>query len=86
MRRSLTAAAVVIGAMLAVPAYADRPPTPEERTKIESVLRANGFDRWDEMEFDDGVWEVDDAVAADGRKYDLKLDPKTFAIVEKKLD
>jgi len=55
-------------------ALADRAPTPEERAEIESVLRAEGFTAWEEIEFDDGVWEVDDAVGPDGHEYDLKLD------------
>jgi hypothetical protein len=67
-------------------ALADRPPTAEERARIETVLRSEGFQKWEEIEFDDGKWEVDDATAADRREYDLKLDPSTFAIVERKPD
>jgi hypothetical protein len=63
----------------------DRAPTAEEAVQIEEVLRAEGFTSWEEIEFDDGVWEVDDAVAADGTKYDLTLDP-TFAIIERDED
>jgi hypothetical protein len=61
----------------------DRPPTPEERAQIEEVLRAEGFTSWEEIEWDDdGYWEVDDAVAADGQEYDLKLDAE-FNIIER---
>ncbi len=77
------AGAVALACALAL---ADRAPTPEERSRIESVLRAEGFSRWDDIELDDGVWEVDDAVGPDGREYDLKLDPNTLAILERKPD
>ena len=71
-------------------AFADRAPTSDELTKIESVLKSAGFTAWDEIELEDsgkdsGKWEVDDAVGADGKKYDLKLD-QSFNIIEKKLD
>lgn len=66
-------------------ARADRAPTPEERAKIEQVLRAQGFTKWDDIEFDDNRWEVDDAFAPDGRKYDLKLD-QSFSIIDRKPD
>lgn len=78
--------ALAAGILCAGPAMADRPPTPEERTKIETVLKQNGFTRWEEIEFDDGLWEVDDAIGADGVEYDLKLDPNTFEILQKKPD
>jgi hypothetical protein len=35
---------------------------------------------------DDGVWEVDDAIGTGGREYDLKIDPQSYAIIEKKPD
>lgn len=76
-------------AALATPALADRDPTPEERTKIEAALKAEGFTRWDDIELEEdgpAVWEVDDAVAADGKEYDLKLDASTLAIVERDPD
>lgn len=63
----------------------DRPPTPEEQAEIERVLRVEGFTRWDDIELDDGVWEVDDAIGADGREYDLKLNQQ-FEIIEREQD
>ncbi|HVL71354.1 MAG TPA: PepSY domain-containing protein [Beijerinckiaceae bacterium] len=86
MPRLAGAVALACALALATPALADRAPTPEERSRIESVLRAEGFSRWDDIELDDGVWEVDDAVGPDGREYDLKLDPNTLAILERKPD
>ncbi len=76
--RNVLSLVALSSAVLLVPvtsALADRDPTPEERTRIEAVLRAEGFTAWDDIEFeDDGHWEVDDAVGPDGREYDLHLD------------
>lgn len=85
-----TAAALAMASALvlasAAGAVADRDPTPEERASIEEVLRAEGFTRWDDIEWDDdGYWEVDDAVGADGREYYLKLDAN-LAIIEREAD
>lgn len=63
----------------------DRAPTPEELAGIEAALRADGFTSWEEVELDDGVWEVDDAVSGDGLKYDITLD-QSYAIVEREED
>ena len=60
----------------------DRAPTDEERAQIEQMLRGEGFTRWDDIELDDGVWEVDDAVGSDGREYDLKLNQQ-FRITQR---
>ena len=70
----------------AVPALADRPPSDVERTEIEKVLKSDGFVSWEEIAFDDGRWEVDDARTGSGQEYDLKLDPGTLAIVKRVLD
>ncbi len=74
--------------LLASPAFADRAPTPEERTAIEAKLRAEGFTRWEsiELEDDEPVWEVDDAVGSDGREYDLKLAVGTLEILKRDPD
>ncbi len=68
----------------AVPALADddRMPTAEELATIEAVLRDAGYVSWDDIELDDGVWEVDDARKADGTEHDLELDPVTLEIVD----
>ena len=67
-------------------AQADRAATADEWKKVENVLRSEGFTQWGEVEFEDsGKWEVDDAVASDGRRYDLKLD-QSLKIIERKLD
>jgi hypothetical protein len=74
--------------LTASPALADRAPTTEERAAIEAKLTAEGFTRWEgiELEDDESVWEVDDAVAADGREYDLELRVGTLEIVERDPD
>lgn len=51
---------------------------------VKHALHQMGFVSWDEIEWDDGLWEVDDARRADGSQWDLKLDPKTLAVVKRK--
>lgn len=80
MKHLLRAAAAL--ALLAAPAFADRPPTLEEREAIQGVLIAEGFTSWSEIEWDDdGYWEVDDAIAQNGDEYELKLDAQ-FNIID----
>lgn len=78
----LAALTILIGAAESALA---REPTAEERARIESVLRAEGFTRWDDIEFDDGKWEIDDAVDADGRTWDVDLDA-AFKVISRKRD
>jgi len=82
-RTLVFAGLLVVAAPAFGPALADddRKPTAEELTAIEAVLRDAGYVSWDEIELDDGVWEVDDA-KADGTEHDLELDPATLAIVD----
>lgn len=68
---------------LLAPVDDDRPPTSQERAAIEAKLRAEGFVRWDDIELDDGLWEIDDARSADGREYDLKLRPGSLEVVRR---
>jgi hypothetical protein len=76
---------LVLAAGMLLPGHvlADRAPTPQERSRIETVLRAEGFTRWGRIELDDDddLWEVNDAHASDGRTYDLRLHPDTLAII-----
>lgn len=78
-----TAAALAGLALGATAALADRAPTPEERARIEAALNEQGYVSWEEIELDDGRWEVDDARDAKGREFDLELDPDTLRVVEK---
>jgi len=71
------------GTLLPGQALADRAPSPQERSRIETVLRNEGFTRWGKIELDDEdeVWEIDDAHASDGHRYDLRLQPDTLEII-----
>jgi Peptidase propeptide and YPEB domain len=84
IKRILFGTVLAAGMLLPGQVFADRPPNAEERSRIETMLRNEGFTRWGHIELDedDDVWGVDDAYASDGRKYDLKLDPDTLAIIE----
>jgi hypothetical protein len=52
------------------------------------MLRNEGFTRWGKIELDDDddLWEVDDAYASDGHKYDLRLHPDTLEIIAREAD
>lgn len=75
-------------AIAGTPALADRAPNDEERAAVEEALSAEGFTHWDdiEMEDDEAVWEVDDAIDADGEEFDLELDAETLEILERDPD
>ncbi len=79
-------AALAVGLAMTGSASADRKPTPEEQTKIEAVLKQEGFSKWKKIEVEDDEIEVDDAIDANGKQFDLELDPKTFAIVKRKAE
>ena len=82
----LSAAAIACLLVSAPATHAGRDPTPEERARVETVLRGMGFERWDDIEFEDGVWETDDARSADGKKYESKLHPGTLEVIEREED
>lgn len=82
MRSILLGSAFV--ALVAGPALADRPVTDQERAKVVEALKAQGCSGG-KIEFDDNKFEVDDAVCADGKKYDIDFD-QAFALLKKKLD
>jgi hypothetical protein len=89
MRYQLQTAIVALAIIVAAgsPALADdRKPSGEELSRIEAVLRQAGFTSWEDIEYDDGHWEVDDARAGDGRKYDLRLDGTEMQIVSRDED
>lgn len=86
MRFALPLAALALCLALGTTAQADTPVPPEQKAKIEAMLRQEGFTKWSEIEMDDGMIEVDDAVDASGKKVDLKLDPTSLAIVKRKAD
>ena len=67
---------------------ADRLPSPEERSSIETLLRDAGFTQWGKIELneDDDFWDVEDAYATDGNKYELKLNLETLTIIKGEAD
>ena len=98
-RRSLTARrggtrilllAFVTALLLSLPGIvmAGDDPTPAERTRIEAALRALGYVSWDDIEREDGgrKWEIDDAVAADGTKWDLELAGDDLRVLKRERD
>jgi Peptidase propeptide and YPEB domain len=89
-REQLPASSVVdvhqsgrVGILFPGRVLADRAPRPEERSRIETMLRNEGYTHWGKIELDDDddVWAIDDAHAFDGHRYDLRLDPDTLAII-----
>lgn len=77
-----------LASIAVTPSMADRKPTLEERSRIETKLKELGYTSWDEIEFDEerNAWEVDNARTADGRDYDLKLNPQTLDVISRKLE
>ena len=86
MRLTSTALALVLAAGLTGAAQADEKLLPDQQAKVEAMLRQEGFTKWTEIELDDGMIEVDDAVDGSGKQFDLKLDPTTMAIVKRKAE
>ena len=86
MKRSTLVSALFGAAALAgafpSDARADRNPPAQEWAEVVAALTDAGFTSWGEIEFDDGRWEVDEARAADGKRYELKLD-RTYKIVQR---
>jgi hypothetical protein len=71
--RLITSLAIL--AVTALPAFADRQVTEDERIKLTAAVQAEGCNGGKfEMDEDDQQFEVDDAVCSDGKKYDLKFD------------
>ncbi len=73
MKLAIELSAVLLLASMATAAYAGHNSTNSDRSSVASVLRANGFVAWEEIERDDGHWEVDNARHHSGRVYDLDI-------------
>jgi hypothetical protein len=63
-------------------ALADRAVTQEESDKLNAALKQEGCSGG-KMEFEDGKFEVENAVCADGKTYDLDFD-SSFRLIKKK--
>jgi hypothetical protein len=61
----------------------DRPPTAEERTRIEKALEGMGYKSHGEIEIEGSRVEVDDVTDAHGHRYDIELDAKTLELIQK---
>lgn len=87
MRRVLTPVVLALAAIpFAGAALADQPLPADQLAKVEALLRQQGFTKWKEIELDDGMIEVDDAIDANGKEFDLKLDPVSLEIKSRKAD
>lgn len=84
MRRFALAVAIPAIAFAGAAYAEDRPVTDDERAKITAALSAHTCQPGI-MEMDDGLFEVDNAVCADGKTYDFKFKPD-MTLVEKTLD
>jgi len=74
-------------AFFAADAQAGPPPSAEEKAQIENSLKTDGFTSWGKIELDDdGHWEVDDAVGADGKRYDVDVGKSDYKILKKEID
>src|SRR5258708_26970993 len=83
IRQIVLGLVLVAGVLAPGQVLADRAPTPQERSRIETMLRNEGFTHWGKIELDDedDTWEIYDAHASDGHRYDLRLHPDTLAIL-----
>jgi hypothetical protein len=71
-------------ALTAAPAIAKkdpRPASPEQRVRIEAALKSQGFVRWAGIRTDDDGPEVDSAWDRQGRRFELKLHPRTLRVI-----
>jgi hypothetical protein len=76
--------AFALSALLATPALADRRVSKEDKALIETMLKAEGYTKWDTIEYidDDRRIKVDDAIDANGKRHDLIVGPASFRVVE----
>jgi hypothetical protein len=83
IKQVLLGLVVATGMLSSGQALADRAPNFEERSRIETMLRNEGFTDWGKINLDDEdeVWEIEDAHASDGHRYDLRLHPDTLAVL-----
>lgn len=89
--RSIRTAAVAVavalmGASAAIANPAMQAPTAAEKASIEASLKDSGFSSWQSVAPDASGWKVDNAMAADGKAYDLTLDKTSFAVVSRQPD
>ena len=54
--------------------------TSSDQAKVEAALKAQGYAQWKSIVLDNGTWEVDDAINAAGKQFDLRIDATTLKI------
>ncbi|WP_336490279.1 PepSY domain-containing protein [Methylobacterium nigriterrae] len=86
MRFTPIALALALPLAVCASAMADQKLAPDQQTKVEEVLKKEGFTKWKKIEMEHGMIEVDDAIDANGKEFDLKLDPNSLAIVKREAD
>jgi hypothetical protein len=59
----------------------DRLASTEETARIEAALRKLGYTEFGRIKLDDGLWNVDHALAADGTRYELTLERETLRLL-----
>ncbi|MXP63777.1 hypothetical protein E0493_10495 [Roseomonas sp. M0104] len=80
MTPRLAASALALALLAAIPALA-RAPSADERTRVESALRAQGFVGWGKIGMDDGLWEVEDASRGNNDARDIRLTPDDLTVI-----
>jgi hypothetical protein len=83
MRVRMLLAAAPLVVLSQAPAWSGRAVTEDEKMKLVAALAAEGCSGG-EMEFDDGLFEVETAKCRDGKQYDLVFDVN-FKLVSKEL-
>lgn len=58
----------------------------DNQTKIQESLTSQGYSKWKRIELDKGVWEVDDAIDASGKQFDLRVDANSLKIISKEAE
>jgi len=73
MRLGLSLAIFGLSTVAAYAATADQ-------AKVEEALKTQGYTHWKTIVLDNGTWEVDDAINAAGKQFDLRVDANTLKI------
>lgn len=73
MKQAVKLSAVLLLSSMATAADAGQYSKKSDQSPVVSVLRANGFVAWEEIERENGHWEVDNARHSSGRVYDLHI-------------
>lgn len=81
MKTRLAGFGLALALLVAPQAHAEQRPTEAEATRINEILRAQGYRDWRKIEMDDGLWEVDDAMDQQGTRRDLRLTPGDYRII-----